>query len=316
MNILITGGSGFLGRSLSRRLKNLSDNNQNSATRITWLTRDSGQFHPDYIDLMTYEDFKTTEETFDVIINLAGAGIADKRWSAARKKALFDSRIRPTQAVLAFIARTQTPPKLLVSGSAIGWYGVQGEKTLDENSGFVGDFAHDLCEAWEKEAELATASGIEVVILRTGVVIHPKGGMLARLLTPFKFGLGGKLGNGKQIMSWISQEDWVNATGFIIEQHLAKQTQQTQNKPEAGSMVSLYNLTAPNPVSNQEFTKTLGSYLHRPTFMGVPAFILKLILGEMSTLLLDGQKVMPKNLLEQGFKFRHSYLKQALEEQE
>ena len=308
MDILISGGSGFLGSAFSDALiKRYQE--QNKPLHITWLTRDSSQTHPDAISMLTYDELAKTDKSFDVILNLAGAGIADERWSDARKEALLASRIKPTESLLDFIARSSVKPKLLVSGSAIGWYGAQGNTPLTETSHAEDDFAHHLCETWEQLALQATKSGISVAIVRTGVVIHPDGGMLAKLLTPFKMGAGGQLGDGQQIMSWISRDDWVGAVISIIEQHLsgAVKTQQ--------SMHSIYNLTAPNPVTNHTFTKELGAWLHRPTFLTLPSAVLKLMFGEMSTLLIDGQKVVPQALLNAGYKFKYPTLKQALTQQ-
>ena len=320
MNILISGGSGFLGSAFSyelqRRYQEMSKDLQ-----ITWLTRDSNQAHPSGITMMTYDELASSDTNFDVILNLAGAGIADARWSDARKAQLLASRMKPTQDLLAFIARSSVKPKLLVSGSAIGWYGNQGDKPLTESSGFQADFAHQLCDDWEQLARQATDSGVAVALVRTGVVIHPTGGMLSKLLTPFKMGVGGQLGNGQQIMSWISRDDWVSAVIFIIEQHLNDTTHHINEDTQAARHttsnkdVTIYNLTAPNPVTNHIFTKTLGAWLHRPTFFTLPEFLLKLMFGEMSTLLIDGQKVLPKALLDAGFEFKHQTLKEALEKQ-
>lgn len=326
MNILISGGSGFLGSAFSQEIM-ARYRAKNKAVHITWLTRDSSQAHPNDIDMMTYDELASSDKRFDVILNLAGAGIADARWSDARKEQLLASRVKPTEALLAFIARTITKPKLMFSGSAIGWYGTQGDKPLTESSDFKKDFSHQLCDEWEQLALTATNYGVPVAIVRTGVVMHPEGGMLGKLLTPFKLGVGGQLGDGKQIMSWVSREDWVGAAIFIIEQHIAgieqvdttyversstdENTLQTANDTSA----IIYNLTAPNPVTNHTFTKTLGSWLHRPTFFTLPAFLLKLMFGEMSTLLIDGQKVLPKALQDAGYEFKQPTLKQALEEQ-
>ena len=319
MNILISGGSGFLGSAFSDELIKRY-RTQDKDLHITWLTRDSSQTHPDAISMMTYDELASSDKSFDVILNLAGAGIADSRWSDARKEQLLASRIKPTESLLAFIKRTSIKPKLMVSGSAIGWYGAQGDKPLTESSGFETDFAHQLCHEWEQLALKATKHGVPVAIVRTGVVIHPDGGMLGKLLTPFKMGVGGQLGDGKQIMSWISREDWVGAVIFTIEKHLAddvstqamhENTLQTTNDTPA----VVYNLTAPNPVTNHTFTKTLGAWLHRPTFFTLPNFLLKLIFGEMSTLLIDGQKVLPQALQDAGYDFKQPTLKQALEEQ-
>ena len=319
MNILISGGSGFLGSAFSNEIM-ARYSTQNKELHITWLTRDSSQAHPNDIDMMTYDELARSDKSFDVVLNLAGAGIADSRWSDERKEQLMASRIKPTESLLEFIKRTSIKPKLMVSGSAIGWYGTQGDKPLTESSGFETDFAHQLCDEWEQLALTATEYGVPVAIVRTGVVIHPKGGMLGKLLTPFKMGVGGQLGDGQQIMSWVSREDWVGAAIFIIDQHLAshassqithENTLQTTND----TLAVVYNLTAPNPVTNHTFTQTLGAWLHRPTFFTLPNFLLKLMFGEMSTLLIDGQKVLPQALQDAGYEFKHPTLKQALEEQ-
>ena len=327
MNILISGGSGFLGSAFSKEIVQRYQN-KNEQISITWLTRDKTQQHPTDVNMITYDELAKTDQSFDVILNLAGAGIADARWSDERKEALLASRIKPTESILEFIARTNVKPKLLLSGSAIGWYGTQGDKPLTESSSFEIDFAHKLCDGWEQLALKATESCVPLAIVRTGVVIHPEGGMLSKLLTPFKMGVGGQLGDGKQIMSWISREDWVGAVIFIIEQHLAGKNA-TNNTEQAANTITnsntlktandtpavVYNLTSPNPVTNHSFTKTLGAWLHRPTFFTLPEFLLKLMFGDMSTLLIDGQKVMPQALLDAGFEFKHLTLKQALEQQ-
>lgn len=322
MNILISGGSGFLGSAFSEAIINHYQKD-NKAVQVTWLTRDSKQAHPNDIKMMTYDELATSDKSFDVILNLAGAGIADKRWSDARKEQLLASRVKPTDALLDFIARSSSKPKLLVSGSAIGWYGAQGDKPLTESSGFNADFSHKLCDDWEQLALKATDYGVPVAIVRTGVVIHPKGGMVSKLFIPFKMGVGGQLGDGTQIMSWISRTDWVRAVIFIIEQNFANPTNQQQQSNSVDNALTtanatparVYNLTAPNPVTNHTFTKTLGAWLHRPTFFTLPAFLLKLMFGEMSTLLIDGQKVLPRALLDAGFEFEHTALEQALEQQ-
>ncbi|WP_333954771.1 TIGR01777 family oxidoreductase [Psychrobacter sp. S4(2024)] len=317
MNILISGGSGFLGSAFSQELL-MRYQQMGKALQITWLTRDSNQAHPSDITMMTYDELANSDAYFDVILNLAGAGIADARWSDDRKEQLLASRIKPTKDILAFVARSHVKPKLLVSGSAIGWYGNQGDKPLTESSGFQTDFAHQLCDDWEQLALQATEFGVPVTLVRTGVVIHPAGGMLSKLLTPFKMGIGGQLGNGQQIMSWISRDDWVAAVTFVIEQQLDDSTFQVNENtlhPASNNDMKIYNLTALNPVTNHTFTKTLGAWLHRPTFFTLPAFLLKLIFGEMSTLLIDGQKVLPKALLDSGFEFKHQTLKEALEQQ-
>ena len=329
MDILISGGSGFLGSAFSDEIIKRY-RTQDKEVHITWLTRDSSQAHPDNITMMTYDELEKTERSFEVIVNLAGTGIADSRWSDERKKQLLASRVKPTESLLAFIARRSIKPKLLVSGSAIGWYGTQGEQPLTESSTFKTDFSHRLCDQWEQLALKATDYGVPVAVVRTGVVIHPDGGMLGKLLTPFKMGVGGQLGDGKQIMSWISRDDWVGAVIFIIEQHLAKkENAQHDNDSTANdtiindtiaqtakdALATVYNLTAPNSVTNYTFTKAVGAWLHRPIFFTLPSPVLKLMFGEMSTLLIDGQKVIPQALLDAGYQFKYPTLKEALENQ-
>ncbi|WP_261870295.1 TIGR01777 family oxidoreductase [Psychrobacter sp. JCM 18901] len=292
MNVLISGGSGFLGSAFSRELMARSRAKNNDVT-ITWLTRDSSQPHPDDINMITYDELANSDMSFDVILNLAGAGIADSRWSDERKEQLMASRIKPTQSILDFIARASIKPKLLVSGSAIGWYGTQGDKPLTENSDYETDFAHTLCDEWEQLALKATNHAVPVAIVRTGVVIHPEGGMVAKLLLPFKFGVGGQLGDGQQVMSWISREDWVNAVIFIIEQQLkltsdsdvnhlnslaqdntpiSDSTIKTANSTVNNRDAVVYNLTAPNPVTNHTFTKALAHGYIAPRFLLYQSF--------------------------------------------
>ena len=309
MKILITGGSGFLGTALTQSLK--THGVQGDTASVTWVSRSVEKEKTRNIadDVISYDDLASTNETYDVIINLAGAGIADSRWTDARKQELFDSRLKPTQAVIDYIERIGNKPKLLISGSAIGWYGIQKENdptALDETSPVTKtDFAHEICQAWEQLALTAqgvVTDAVPVAIVRTGVVIAPEGGMVGRLITPFKMGTGGKLGNGQQIMSWISRIDWVRAVIFIIEQNLTH-TLPTQQ---------IYNLTNPTPISNAAFTDAMGTWLHRPTVMTLPAFVVKTMFGEMSTLLLDGQRVVPTALLNKGFEFNDLTVLDAL----
>ena len=305
MDILITGGSGFLGTALTHALKHHGiDGN---TVNVTWVSRSPVQEQQrDIADaVISYDDLARTDKYYAVIINLAGAGIADSRWTDTRKQQLFASRLQPTQAVVDYIARMGDKPKLLVSGSAIGWYGAQDETdttALTEHHAPVkADFAHEICAVWEKLA-LSVQGIVPVAIVRTGVVIDPNGGMVGRLVMPFKLGLGGKLSNGKQVMSWISRHDWVRAVVFII----------TQNARQPLDHQQIYNLTNPKPVTNAEFTKAMGQWLHRPTLATLPAFVVKTLFGEMATLLLDGQKVVPQALSAQGFVFEDNSVLQAL----
>ena len=306
MKILITGGSGFLGTSLTKALQNQPFNHEKNS--VVWVSRSPSKEKTKNIanEVIGYDELATTIEQYDIIINLAGAGIADSRWTDERKQQLFDSRLKPTQAVVDYIKRIPIKPKLLISGSAIGWYGTQSKtdhQALDETSPVVKtDFAHELCDRWETLAK-SVGDIVPVAIIRTGVVIAPDGGMVARLVTPFKLGGGGKLGDGKQLMSWISRDDWVRAVMFIIAQNLA------QSLPYQ----KIYNLTHPDPVTNAKFTTAMGDWLHRPTVMTMPACVVKAMFGEMSTLLLDGQKVVPTALTNNGFTFHHASVLDALQ---
>ncbi|QCU72713.1 TIGR01777 family protein [Luteimonas yindakuii] len=291
MRILITGGSGFLGRALSGALLG-----QGAAP--TWLSRDPrAVVAPGGVDVRGYDGLHASD-CFDVVVNLAGAGIADGRWSDARKQVLFDSRLEPTRSVVDWIRRARTRPRLLLSGSAVGWYGRQpADRELVEDSAAHPEFVHALCAHWERAALEAVTLDVPVVLLRTGVVLDPAGGMLRRLLPVFRLGAGGRLGSGEQVLSWISREDWVRAVLELLDQ-------QTGRPALAGPV----NLTAPAPVSNREFTRVLAGAVHRPAWATVPAGVLRLALGEMSTLLLDGQRVLPRRLLDTGFEFRHPRL--------
>lgn len=296
MNILITGGSGFLGQALtSYFLGGLNPPN------IIWVSQNKRKtqgLNTD-IQVIDYTDLKTFTQPIDIIINLAGAGIADKRWTAQQKQYLLDSRLKPTQVILDFIQQAEVKPKLLLSGSAIGWYGNQGDNILDENSSYHTEFAHDLCYQWE---QLALTAPIKTTIIRTGVVLDTKGaGMLQKLLPVFRLGMGGRLGDGQQIMSWIALADWLRAVDFILQRHLSGQPIQ-----------QIYNLTAPNPVNNAEFTQLLAKYVNRPALLPLPSFILKIMFGEMATLLIDGQKVLPKHLIDDGFVFLFPELQDLL----
>lgn len=293
MKILITGGTGFIGHQLC---KNLLDHGHT----VTVLSR-----RPEIVPSLCGQQVTainslsslTPDQHFEVLINLAGEPIADARWTAARKQALWDSRITVTEQLMEYIAGAEKRPRALISGSAIGYYGDQENKLLDEDSEFADDFGHQLCAAWEQAAMKAAQYGVRVCIVRTGLVIGKNGGFLKRMLLPFKLGLGGRIGDGKQWMSWVHRNDLI----AMIE-HLA-------NTPQAHG---IYNGTAPNPVTNEEFTQCLATVLKRRAKLPMPAFPLKLLMGEMSTLLLGGQRVLPKRFQAEKFKFEFENLEQAL----
>ncbi|SEE93042.1 TIGR01777 family oxidoreductase [Pseudomonas migulae] len=295
MHILLTGGTGLIGRQLCRHW--LSQGH-----RLTVLSRSPGKVAKicgaQVRGIALFEDLG--QEPVDAIINLAGAPIADRLWTSRRKALLWSSRITLTETMLAWLESREQKPQVLISGSAIGWYGDGGERELTEKSApVIDDFASQLCIAWEETAQRAEALGMRVIFVRTGLVLSAEGGFLSRLLLPFKLGLGGPLGSGRQWMPWIHIKDQIALIDFLLHQ-----------KNASGP----YNACAPKPVRNREFAKTLGSVLHRPAFMPMPALALKVGLGELSSLLLGGQKAMPARLLEAGFIFQFTDLRAALDD--
>jgi uncharacterized protein (TIGR01777 family) len=237
-------------------------------------------------------------EGLDAVVHLAGENIASGRWSAKRKAKIRNSRVVGTTLLSESLAALTTPPGVLVSASAIGFYGNCGADTLDEDSAAGTGFAADLARDWETATDAAARAGIRVVKLRIGVVLGAAGGALAKMLPPFRLGLGGRLGDGRQIMSWIALADVVRVVQFAIE---------------SSAISGAVNATAPNPVSNAEFTRALGRVLGRPTPFPVPAFALRLVFGEMADeILLCGADVRPRKLQQSGFVFEHPDLEDAL----
>jgi uncharacterized protein (TIGR01777 family) len=240
------------------------------------------------------------QDQVDAIVNLAGAPIADRPWTHKRKALLWSSRITLTETLLAWLESREQKPQVMISGSAVGWYGDGGERELTEDSPpVIDDFASQLCIAWEETAQRAEALGIRVIFIRTGLVLSAEGGFLSRLLLPFKLGLGGPIGSGRQWMPWIHIKDQIALIDFLLHRESAS---------------GPYNACAPSPVRNREFAKTLGSVLNRPSFMPVPTLVLKVCLGELSLLLLGGQKAVPARLLEAGFTFQFTDLRAALDD--
>ncbi|MFW8567136.1 TIGR01777 family oxidoreductase [Orrella sp. 11846] len=234
----------------------------------------------------------------DAVINLAGAPIADRPWTASRRQQLWTSRVDLTRDLVNWMRQSATPPRVLLSGSAIGIYGDCGEDLLTENSTpSKTDFGSQLCVAWEEEAQAAKQLGVRVILLRTAPVLTAQGGMLKKLLFPYRLGLGGRLGNGQQWMPWIHLDDQVSLIDHLLHNDQAH---------------GPFNACAPQPVRNIDFVKTLGKTLHRPTFFATPALLLRLILGEMSVLLLGSQRLIPKRTEEAGFVWQHPNLDEAL----
>lgn len=293
MKILITGGTGFIGSALTRSLVG-----QGGGVTVLSRNPDSVVSHcgPGVNALSNLKQIQP-DDSYDVVINLAGAPIFGARWTDARKKIIRNSRIGLTEELVACMARMTNKPKLLISGSAIGYYGDQGDTLLTEGSAPVNDFSQNLCADWEAAAKKAEQFGVRVCLMRTGLVIGHGGGLLQRMLLPFRLGLGGRLGNGKQWMSWIHLQDWIRIAQSMITD---------------SSMQGAYNATVPNPVTNGEFTNTLAHCLKRPALLPVPSYLLKILLGEMSQLILGSQRVIPERLLAQGFIFEYTDLAGAL----
>lgn len=294
MRILITGGTGFIGRALVMRLLRRGD-------ELTVLSRDPQQAAAllgDHVRIWESLAQWQAESAFDAVINLAGTPIIDKAWTPKRKRILLASRIGITEQLLEGIRRCRQKPAVLLSGSAIGIYGDTGTCVCTESSQSADDFAASLCRQWERAAEPAEMLGVRTVFLRTGLVLHESGGMLKKLLPPFKLGLGSRLGAGRQMMSWIHRHDYLNAILFLFD------------NPQCHGA---FNVTAPNPVNNAVFTETLAESLGRKAILVTPEFLLKPVLGERAILLFGGQKVIPEKLSRAGFSFRYPDLADALE---
>ncbi len=290
MHYLITGGTGFIGQPLCSRL--LADQH-----RVTVLTRNVPRANACLPEGAMAIDSLDDAGNVDVVINLAGENLTDRRWSDQRRQAFLDSRIGTTRRLNEWMAAQDSPPKVMVSGSAIGWYGARGDEKLTEESSPGDDFAATLCVAWEAEATKAEALGVRVCLLRTGIVLAADGGALEKMLPPFKFGLGGPMGDGKQWMSWITRHDLVRMIRWLAE---------------TDSASGAYNGTAPHPVTNAEFASALAKALHRPAIIRTPAIALKLMLGEMAGMLLTGQRVVPDRASSEGFRFDYPILIKAM----
>ena len=289
---LVTGGSGFIGSRLCQMLINAGHD-------VTILTRNKEDAARKFKGRLTLIDsISQAKDGYDVIINLAGEPLMG-RWNVAKKKRIHDSRINITKEVINYIKNAKHKPSLLLNGSAIGFYGTSETQTFDETSKPANqDFAQELCKKWEETAHLAEEYGVRVVTLRIGIVLGEDGGSLAQMLFPFEFCLGGKMGSGKQWMSWIHIDDLIGIISHII------------NHDEIKDAV---NGTSPNPVNNKDFTKALGKAMNRPTLFAIPAFNLKLMLGEMAEeIILKGQKILPQKALDTGYEFKYKTIGVAL----
>ncbi|GGO81030.1 epimerase [Marinobacterium nitratireducens] len=294
MKVLITGGTGFIGQALCRSL--LED-----GCEVLVLTRSvsraaaklGGPVRP-----IEGLGAISRDESIDAIVNLAGAPIVDRRWTDSRKRLLRSSRLDTTQDLLRLIERLDRRPEVLVSGSAVGYYGSQDNDHLltEESDDFVPGFPHQLCADWEAAALQAEKLGVRVCLLRTGIVLG-KGGALAKMLPAFRLGMGGPIASGRQWMAWVQLADEVGIIRYLIEQKTLR---------------GAFNACAPEAATNAEFTRALAKVLKRPAFMRVPEIAMKLLLGEASELLVSGQRAYPRRLLDAGYQFRYTELEQAL----
>lgn len=292
MNILLTGATGLIGRALVAYWQ--------GQHQLTFLTRSAASAKQSLgVEGRYFESLQDIDlNLIDAVINLAGEPIADKRWSEAQKQKICHSRWHLTEQLVEKIQHCATPPKVLINGSAIGFYGRQGSTVVTEQyNSFYPEFSHDICARWENLAQRAASPKTRVCLLRTGIVLSNKGGALGKMVPLFKLGLGGPVGDGKQMMSWIHLDDMVRVIDFLLQRD---------------DLSGPFNATAPRAVSNKQFSQLLAERFGKKAPFTVPAFVLRLVLGEMADLLLFGQNVQPKALLDHGFEFQHASLKDAL----
>lgn len=292
MQILITGGTGLIGSHLVPRLLE-------TGHEVTVVTRDLDKARKQLdprVTLWKGLNDRPNLDGFNAVINLAGAPIADKRWTEVQKQRLCQSRWQITERLVEMFKASTTPPSVLISGSATGYYGDLGEVVVTEDEPPHNEFTHKLCARWEQIACGAQSENTRVCLLRTGVVLAPKGGILAKLMPIFRLGLGGPMGNGRQYMAWIHIDDMVNGILWLLNNELR----------------GPFNMVSPYPVRNEQFSHALGQALHRPAIMRAPATMVKLMMGESAVLVLGGQRALPKRLEESGFGFRYFDLEEAL----
>lgn len=292
MRILLTGATGLIGSTLVRLWQ--------AEHQLTTLTRSADKASKKLgtgVSVVT-DVAQLNMNDFDVVVNLAGEPIADKRWSAQQKQKICQSRWQLTEQLVAKIQQATTPPHTLINASAVGFYGRQSSEVIDEScEAYYQEFSHDVCARWEELANHARSARTRVCILRIGIVVAATGGALQKMLPPFRLGLGGRIGDGQQYMSWIHIDDLSGAFDFLL-----KHTE----------LDGVFNATAPAAVSNQQWTTLLAERLNRPALLPMPAMLIRLLFGEMGDLLLYGQNVYPRRLLAAGFKFSYGDLRSAL----
>ncbi|HEY7172564.1 MAG TPA: TIGR01777 family oxidoreductase [Vicinamibacterales bacterium] len=297
MKIVISGATGFLGRPLAATLAL-------DGHTVVALSRGGSAAPPGTERLVPWKPDGTAGawaaelDGAGAVINLAGESIAGGRWTAARKRRILDSRLQATRSLVEAIGRARTPPAVLLSGSAVGYYGPLQDQVATEDTPAGSDFLAKVCVAWEEEASRAQSSRTRVVFVRTGLVLERDGGALPQMLPPFRFGVGGPVGSGRQYWPWIHRQDWIDLVRFALS---------------TPAIAGPLNATAPAPVRNADFARALGRAMHRPAFMPAPGFALKLLLGEMAEgLLLSGQRAVPAKAQRHGYTFAYPDLDNAL----
>ena len=289
MRIIITGGTGLIGQALAN---DLHANQHEVIVLSRGAQRPAGLAPAVRVVQWDGRSAAGWGELVDgntAIVNLAGANIAGGRWSDARKREIVDSRVQAGQAVVQAVQQAVVKPRVVIQSSAVGYYGACGDEVINETSKTGSDFLADVCRQWEASTAAVEALGVRRAVIRTGVVLSKDGGALPRRVLPFRFFAGGKLGSGRQYFPWIHLKDEVAAIRFLIEQPAAS---------------GVFNLAAPEPPTNAQFTQAIGKALGRPALMPVPAFALRTLFGEMSTVLLDGQRAQPQRLQQMGYRFR------------
>lgn len=295
MRLLVTGASGFVGHALCKTLIQHGHS-------IVALTRRSSAFSasPGQEEWIGWDDAAWQKRLSDIdgVVHLAGESIVSHRWTSAQKNLLYESRILTTRRLVQAIAASPQRPKVMINASAVGYYGPHGNEELTEQAPAGGGFLANLCRNWEAEAQKAQAFGVRVIRLRIGLVLAAGGGVLQKMVPPFRFFLGGPLGHGRQWISWIQRDDLIGMVEWFL----------TQNHESCA-----VNATSPNPVTMRQFCQHIGRKLHRPSSFPVPAVVLRLLLGEMSDMLLTGQRVIPQVAKQRGYRFIYPTIDAALE---
>lgn len=295
MKVLISGGSGFIGSALTTDLVRDGHEVMILTRHVNASQSSSPRVRFVHWDARTVGDLEVELEQVDAVVNLIGENIGAKRWTPVQKQEIIASRVNPGNALLQAIRNASHKPGVFIQISGIGAYGMSEEKVFDESDDYGNDFGASVTRAWEASTKPVEEIGVRRVVARTGVVLHANKGALPRMLLPFKFFVGGRLGSGRQWFSWIHLEDAVRGIRFLIDTPQAK---------------GVFNLCA-QPVTNREFAREVGKALRRPSFIPVPAFVLKIMFGEMSTIILEGQNVTAKRLQEFGFEFLYPKLDAA-----